>query len=161
MKSIENWKKFICSGNSHFNREEYFDARKHYCQAISLCNRELIAHAVSEEAVWATLVSYENLADVYLKQTKAAQAFHLLQDLYEILQERSLPEESSQLHHDTAAIAIARGKNKIYNRLILLSKRLNIEIPTPQKTTTQSSAVKTKAVLTLNAKDRSLESYMQ
>ncbi|VUD40826.1 hypothetical protein TDB9533_00361 [Thalassocella blandensis] len=127
---MNNWKKHISTGNWYFDKKDYESARKHYCQAIGRADQLFFVWFDPDEAVWALIVSYQNLADLYEKQGKPRRSLAIIQELYEILQKDLSKLNNGEEQDDLRLQALTRGLNCTHTHLARLCKATRTELHT-------------------------------
>ena len=73
-QEMELWKRHICAGNDCFHAHQDLAATSHYRQAIHLAEELFDLHDDPQAAVAAIIVSYHNLADLFLREEEFALA---------------------------------------------------------------------------------------
>jgi len=77
---IAIWKSEITAGNHYFNRQQFDDALRHYQNAKTVACALFPHWSDTHAAVSAVVVSYHNLADLYLQAKMPMQAGTELRD---------------------------------------------------------------------------------
>ncbi|MEP1449287.1 MAG: tetratricopeptide repeat protein [Paraglaciecola sp.] len=111
--SVELWKKHINAGNDNFDKQQILGALAHYQEAISLAEQLLSGHQDPKGAVAATVVSYHNLADLYLREGQPVLAECELENVHTKLS-NCLNKEKS----DNKVRALLWGINRTYFALM-------------------------------------------
>lgn len=108
------WQQHMRAGNECFEAHQDLAALSHYNQAIELANSLLIEYEDIRAAVAAVIVSYHNLADVYLREHEYALAETQLRTVH---QKMSLALKQAK-PNSAQTEALLWGVNKTYFALI-------------------------------------------
>ena len=79
---MTNWKAQICAGNECFDRYQTLSALAHYNKAIEHSEHLLDSWIDHRAAVASVVISYHNLADLYLREDKAILAERELEKVH-------------------------------------------------------------------------------
>ncbi|MFT2090356.1 hypothetical protein [Paraglaciecola sp. 2405UD69-4] len=80
---MSNWKMQICAGNECFNKCQILSALAHYNNAVTQAEILLQDWFDPKAAVASVVISYHNLADLYLKENKPLLAEQMLTKVHQ------------------------------------------------------------------------------
>jgi len=120
---MEQWKQHIMLGNQCFDERQLLTAMTHYQSAKSRAH-VLFEHWFNpEQSVAALVVSYHNLADLYLREDNPAMAEKELRSIYDYI----LTQLDKDLPDVKRKRALLHGLKQSYTALLSNLQRYNIK----------------------------------
>ena len=111
---MKNWKEHITQGNQYFLNQDYEAARLEYENARVLAEQTFVEPGEPSEAVFAVIVTYHNLADLYQKQGYTKMARLALETVHH----QVLRAVAATSVHSTRHAALYRGAKLTYAALM-------------------------------------------
>jgi hypothetical protein len=126
---VKYWRETIEKANQQYKQQHFKQAEKLYLQAADQA-KLLASHWIEPEtAVSALVISYQNLADLYMKTRQPFRAMSILEEVHNTLQNLSVQSEQHAQSIDgiTTSNACLAGARKVY--LMLLSLLNELKVP--------------------------------
>ena len=119
--TMETWKKYISDGNSSLIKCDFEAARQSYEKARVEAESKFVSLSEPVDAVFAVIVTYHNLADLYQKQGYTKMARLALETVHDHLLRSVVSNPLSSARH----AALYRGSVLTYSKL-MAHKRCHI-----------------------------------
>lgn len=116
---MDYWKQITIEANAAFERQDYQSARKLYTCACDRAQKLLPFWFDSHEALIVLSISYQNLADLYVRLDDAKNVFHC----YQVLISRLKQFNTDTTDHE---FTIKNIVNRIRTDLLLAIKNLDL-----------------------------------
>ena len=122
---MDKWKSAITAGNQAFDQNNDSLAEEHYDLACSLSEQMVFDNLETQESTLALVVSYQNLADLYFRQQRYAEALYAYRKLNRCL----LGLYNNRLVTHKIQAIIDHARRKIGTELMCLIESVRDKLP--------------------------------